>query len=609
MTRSERWSEPEEIKRILAPAGQEGGGPVLYRENQRCWAHTGESNGIFLGVTGAGKSYCGTQNLVRSLIDAHESFFAVDPKGELYRRNACRLGKDYLVHVIDFSNMLQSERVNVLRVPYELYRSGDPLQQKDGSEMLEDLAYTLYPDPVDDSPFWVSSARSLFLAAAYALMEAAQPEQVNMASIQNIVMQGDKRCSGGHSPLLRSATYLERLLELLPENSVVNSELYSYVSTASDTRGGIRSTMLDGLSCFLRSDVLRGFIGGDDLDINGMDGSRPLAIWLILPDEAPMYSKLAAIIIDQLMHHFVSLARKKYGGRLPRRMNFLLEEAGNIGRISALSRMMSAGRSRNIRTFLVLQSLSQLENIYGKSDARTIRDNADLLVLYRTNDLFTLREISELCGSRVWDDAVERSSGPLITPAQLAALRTGQALVMLDGGTKFVADLPPCTEAFDPSGWQEPQPCREPCPHEKPPLFDLVRYVDEKDREKEQAEKAAQLPDLPEAPFERPSFSSLLQGSRPEHAFDLDPTKPYQVLIKGWNGHKIHGIKILVDHYKAPLREIVNTVEPLPHMLPFDSAEDAAQLDRLLKDEGVFVGCLGFDGDEDDDCSPDEDDD
>lgn len=141
MIRGESWTKPENIKAALSLAGQAGGGPVLYCENNRCWVHAGESNGIFLGVTGAGKSFCGTQNLVRSLIEAQESFLAVDPKGELYRRNACRMSKDYTVHVIDFRNMLASECVNVLSAPAELYLSGDPMRMKQGGEMLEDLAF------------------------------------------------------------------------------------------------------------------------------------------------------------------------------------------------------------------------------------------------------------------------------------------------------------------------------------------------------------------------------------------------------------------------------------------------------------------------------------
>ena len=424
MIRGESWTKPEDIKAALSPAGQAGGGPVLYCENNRCWVHAGESNGIFLGVTGAGKSFRGTQNLVRSLIEAHESFLAVDPKGELYHHNACRMSKDYTVHVINFRNMLKSECVNVLSAPAELYLSGDPMRMKQGGEMLEDLAYTLYAENKGD-PFWINSARSVFIAAAYALMECAQPEEINIASVQNLIMQGDRHYSGHGSSVLGRETYLERLMGHLPEDSIVSGELYSYISTASDTRGGIRSTMLEGLSRFLRSNVLRGFIANDDLHINELDAQKPLAIWLILPDENPMYSPLAAVIIDQIMRHFVNLAQEKYNGRLPRRMNFLLEEAGNIGRISSLSRMMAAGRSRNIRTFIVLQSLKQLETIYGESEAETIRSNADLTVMYRTNDLYTLEKMSKLCGDRVSDDRVEHASCSLITPAQLASLKTG----------------------------------------------------------------------------------------------------------------------------------------------------------------------------------------
>ena len=43
---------------------------------------------------------------------------------------------------------------------------------------------------------------------------------------------------------------------------------------------------------------------------------------------------------------------------------------------------MTAGRSRNIRTFCVLQSFSQLDTLYGASKAATILSNADTLIAY-----------------------------------------------------------------------------------------------------------------------------------------------------------------------------------------------------------------------------------
>ena len=39
MIRGESWTKPEDIKAALSPAGQAGGGPVLYCENNRCWVH------------------------------------------------------------------------------------------------------------------------------------------------------------------------------------------------------------------------------------------------------------------------------------------------------------------------------------------------------------------------------------------------------------------------------------------------------------------------------------------------------------------------------------------------------------------------------------------
>lgn len=82
-------------------------------------------------------------------------------------------------------------------------------------------------------------------------------------------------------------------------------------------------------------------------------------------------------------------------------MNFCLDELGNIGRaINNLPHLLSAGRSRNIRVELVLQSISQLDDIYGKSNATTIMSNAAVKIAFRVNHWDTLSEFSRLCGER-----------------------------------------------------------------------------------------------------------------------------------------------------------------------------------------------------------------
>lgn len=170
--------------------------------------------------------------------------------------------------------------------------------------------------------------------------------------------------------------------------------------------------------------------------------------------------------------------------KLPCRLNVCLEELGNIGKsISSLAHLMSAGRSRNIRCHLVLQSLSQLDTLYGPSEASTIRSNADVLIAFRTNHWETLNELSHKCGEREVDGNNHVSRESLITPSQLASMKTGQALVMISGHTKFITWLPDFTEMFDCSNWKAPRRIVRKG-NTKVEVFNIKEYVQEVKKKK-----------------------------------------------------------------------------------------------------------------------------
>lgn len=75
----------------------------------------------------------------------------------------------------------------------------------------------------------------------------------------------------------------------------VAMQLQSYVTTANDTRAGIRSTFLDGLSIATKSVSVRNFLSHDELCINELSGDKPTLIYIIVPDETPIYDELTGV--------------------------------------------------------------------------------------------------------------------------------------------------------------------------------------------------------------------------------------------------------------------------------------------------------------------------
>ena len=114
--------------------------------------------------------------------------------------------------------------------------------------------------------------------------------------------------------------------------------------------------------------------------------------------------------------------------RLPVRVNFVLDEFCNMPKIADMPTMISASRSRNMRFFLVAQSLHQLRSKYGE-DADTIKGNCDNWVFLTSKELSLLNEISELCGTIHLPNNMHRR---LISVSELQRLDKdkGEALIM-----------------------------------------------------------------------------------------------------------------------------------------------------------------------------------
>lgn len=472
--RSDRWANENDIKAVLSnDESGSMGGPVLYHEKGRNWEYIQESHGIYLGLSGTGKSRRGMLPMVRSLIEARESFIVVDPKGEIYDHTDCYADNaSYKRHIIDFRHIFESEHYNPLGAPMELFSSEDPNKRQRALEMIDDLAYTLFPVADRSDPFWNDSARNVFVGTVYALMSLGDPKYVTLASAYQFIARGEE------SWMMKKA--IDLFVGELDHNSISSMLLQGYINTASDTKAGIRSSFLDGLSIFARSEGLISMFSSDDLHINDLDGDTPTAVYIIIPDESPIFDSIAGVICSQLMNHYVRLAQDEYKGKLPRRLNILLEELGNIGKsIPSLPHLMSAGRSRNIRCFLVLQSLSQLDDIYGKSKASIIKSNADLLIAFRTNEIETLTELSKQCGEREVFRENEVAREPLISPSQLGAMETGQALVSISGRVRFISWIPDYTELFDTKDWRPPSRKQEMVSTDVP-IFDINEYLKEK---------------------------------------------------------------------------------------------------------------------------------
>ena len=452
MSRSERWNTVNEIKRRFheTTEAMNGAGPVVYVENGRKYSDDTESHIAVIGRTGKGKSQCCSLPYMREILKKGESLIMLDPKGEGYKKNACYIPEHYQVFCVDFRNPRKSPtKWNPLSTPYRLFCSKNPDDNDIASSMLSELWNGVYPYDGHSDKFWTDSSVNYAKGLTYGLFETAAKDQINLDSVAVMMEQSEIRMGSGN--------LLKTFYEDLPLDSLAKRNLATYVTAPNETRASIHSVAASGLEVFSRSKGLMEMLSDDTLNIMDIDVKRPFVLTVITPDETDVYDALSGLLVSQVSQHLIRVAQEM-GGRLPIRVNIILEELGSVGKsIPSLPNLAVASRSRNLRLMLVLQSLAQLTDVYGKSKAETINSCIGITIGFSTNSWETLTEWAHRCGERQIENSGHIIKEQLITASQLAAMPTGTALIMVDSQYKFIAHLPFYDEMYDNSKWKAPQ--------------------------------------------------------------------------------------------------------------------------------------------------------
>ena len=179
-------------------------------------------------------------------------------------------------------------------------------------------------------------------------------------------------------------------------------------------------------------------LSGNTVDIRSF-GYEKTAVYVIAPDEKTTYHFLVTTFLKQVYEVMIAEAQSCENMKLPVRVNFLLDEFCNLPKIPDMPSMISASRSRNMRFFLIAQSLHQLQGKYGE-DAHTIKGNCDNWVFLASRELALLNEISELCGTLYNHENQQRR---LISVSELQRLskERGEALIIHERQYPIITEI------------------------------------------------------------------------------------------------------------------------------------------------------------------------
>ena len=229
-----------------------------------------------------------------------------------------------------------------------------------------------------------------------------------------------------------ASTYIKEYFKSKGELSPAYIAAASCINAPNETRGGIMSTFRTKTRIFSSQEALSEMLSYSDFDIRDI-GKEKTAVFLKVHDEKTTYHALATIFVKQAYEALIATAQTFPNLKLPYRTNFILDEFANMPALKDVETMITASRSRNIRFSFVIQNFSQLNKVYGKDVAETIKGNCGNFVYIMSTELAALEEISKLLGdqkpAKAEKDKPAPPIRPLFTVSDLQALKEGEVII------------------------------------------------------------------------------------------------------------------------------------------------------------------------------------
>lgn len=401
------------------------GGIPLLGKGDKVYVDATDSHTMVFGATGSKKTRLFAMPGIGIFVRGGESFVATDPKGELYERTAGDVSDyGYDVKCMNLRDFKEGFSWNPLTLPYEYYHAD---KKAKACEFIMEMAAMIIGGNSSEDTFWVDTGRDVLIGLMLLLFEEADKEECNLRSLVGL----------WNSYLKERKTFMKLIKEKYM-GKMIYQKLSSLDNQSDKTAGSIEAFINMGLNKITINEEFMDFLSGEGEDLEEIV-SEQMAIYLVIPDENKTYHFVVSLFLEQLYEVLISRAQKELNQKLPRRVNFLIDEFGNIPKIVNMESMITAARSRNIRFHLIVQGMKQLRQKYQEG-AEIISGNCNNWIYLYSKEVELLQEISRLCGEVIYDNHITM---PLFSEFDLQHLskESGEALVLAGRNCPCISNL------------------------------------------------------------------------------------------------------------------------------------------------------------------------
>jgi len=268
------------------------------------------------------------------------------------------------------------------------YVSADPVRRINDLQRIADM---LYPDPPTGDPFWIASARAVFLAIALYLFETPAEEK----TIGNVLRKGMASDAEGFGEHWKRIVEGRRVGDHPLSESCVRA-LYDVIDLAPSTASSIRKTFTSRLDLWLNP-ILDAATAGNDFDLRELR-RRPMSIYVgVNPDDLHRLRPVLNLFFQQAIG-LQTRELPEHNPALRYQVMMLLDEFTALGRLPIIAEAISYLPGYNVRVVLVIQTPAQLREVYGPHNAETMIKSLAARIVFTPKDMADAREISEELG-------------------------------------------------------------------------------------------------------------------------------------------------------------------------------------------------------------------
>lgn len=269
------------------------------------------------------------------------------------------------------------------------YISDDPNFRIDD---IQKLAYMLFPDTSGVDVIWTATPRTLFVGIVLSLLETPGKLITMGQVLRETLVDGDG--SAYFSKMIQ-----EREKAGAPLSGTCARALNSYISiSAENTRAGIMTSFRSKLELW-NNPLVDAATSANDFDLRDVRKKR-MSIYLgVTPDNLERMGPLLNLFFQQLID-LNTRQLPEHNPALKYQCLLLADEFTAMGKINALSKGISYIAGYGLRMLPIIQSPSQLVEVYGKDAAQTFTTNHALQIVFppKASELQTARDISEWLG-------------------------------------------------------------------------------------------------------------------------------------------------------------------------------------------------------------------